>query len=165
MRSSTSWSSRPRGSVLVGAVEVVVVDDVVVDVVPLVFFVAFAGLIFGTSSSWSSSSCRPWSRSSTSWAEASCCSMALMSAWYSDRSRAFSAACALVVVGLGRREDAREGGRHRAGRRPAARRRRQRHMRDVASTADSDVSIFTVPPRTAIDVLELRLRVRVVAAT
>jgi hypothetical protein len=82
----------PRGSVLVGAVDVVVVDAVV-DVAPLVFLVPFVG-IFG----------RvvvvvvvvlPVVAFSTSCADASCCSIAAMSAWYCERFCAFSAACAL----------------------------------------------------------------------
>jgi hypothetical protein len=80
-----------RGSVLVGDVEVVV--DAVVDV-PLVFFVPFpftfgrvvvVVVVVG-----------PVVAFSTSCAEASCCSMAAISAWYVDRSCAFSAACAAL---------------------------------------------------------------------
>jgi hypothetical protein len=79
--------------VLVGAVDVVVVDDVVVDVVPLVFF-PFAG-IFGIVVVVVVVVVPPVVAFSTSWAEASCCSMAAMSVWYCERFCAFSAACAL----------------------------------------------------------------------
>jgi hypothetical protein len=82
----------PRGSVLVGAVDVVLVDAFVVVVVPLVFFVPFGG-IFG-SVVVVVVVVLPVVAFSTSWAEASCCSIAMMSAWYCCRFCAFSAACA-----------------------------------------------------------------------
>ena len=84
-----------RGSVLVGAVDVVVVEAVVdVDVVLLVFFDPFAGVILGSVVVVVVVVVPPVVAFSTSWAEASCCSIAAMSAWYCERFPAFRAACA-----------------------------------------------------------------------
>jgi hypothetical protein len=82
----------PRGSVLVGDVDVAVVDEVVAEV-PLAFFFE-PGFSFGIVVVVVV--VLPVVAFSTSWAEASCCSIAAMSAWYAERSCALSAACALV---------------------------------------------------------------------